>query len=63
MSNKGKTSDSNDMIDMNGMEEQEGYERQPTATQGEGKHHRVHVFFILQHPQNIDKRYQSSRWD
>ena len=56
---KGKTSDSNYI---NGREGLEVYERQPPTTQGEGRHHGVWVFFILQNQQNMDKRYQSSCW-
>ena len=29
------------------------------STQGEGRHHGVHVFFIFPNLQNIDKKYQS----
>ena len=45
----------NNMNNMNGREGQEGYERQQMTAQGEGIHHGVHVFFILQNPQNIDE--------
>ena len=51
------------MHDMNVREGQEGYEQKPTTTQGEGRHHGVDDCFIWQNPQNIDKRYQSSRCD
>ena len=57
----GKTSDSNDMNGRVGQDLCEGYERQPTTTQGEDRHHGSTCFFILQNPKNIDKRSRSSR--
>ena len=43
------------MKKINGREGQEAYERLPTTTPGNSRHHGVHVFFILQNLKNIDK--------
>ena len=37
---------------MNGKEIQEGYERQPMTTQGEGWHHEVHFFYYFAKSEN-----------